>query len=315
MNLSKALADLGCEIYGIRLPRFGQKTRDIVRNVAEKIPSSKIDVISVQHEYGLYQGLEQSFYNVLAELKKPVVTTMHSVGNWSVDKVIANVSDRMIVHNEFCKRRFGYPKKTVIIPHGASPTKCPPKLECKKALKVHPPNAPLVGYVGFISSYKGLEFLIEAMRKVNAGLIIGGGWHVDRETDYIMRLKQKSLELLEGKCQWLGYVPDERMPLVYGACEIIAYPSRFCTESGALLMALSHGKAVIASDLPPMREKVKLGALMTFKNVKDLRRKIKRLLKDKELRHKLEDGAKRYCKETSWQTVAKKHVELYKELL
>jgi glycosyltransferase involved in cell wall biosynthesis len=146
-------------------------------------------------------------------------------------------------------------------------------------------------------------------------VLVGGGWFAGPGTAYIENLKQKSLAALPGRCQWLGYVADEKLPTVYAAMDAVCYPSRFSTESGALLMALSHGKAVIASDLPPMREKAKLGALITFKNVDDLRRKIKRLLKDDDLRHKLEEGARKYSYENRWEVIAEKHINLYEEVI
>jgi len=80
-------------------------------------------------------------------------------------------------------------------------------------------------------------------------------------------------------------------------------------------MALSHGKACLTSRLPPFKEKEKLGALMTFKGVKDLTRKIKRLLKDEKLRKSLEEGARKYCEDNSWDRIASKHIELYEEVL
>jgi len=314
-NLSKALAELGCEVLGVRLPRFGTKTEGILQNVVDKIPADKVDLVQIEHEYGLYQNLEAGFYAALKRLGKPVVTTMHSAGNWGVDPVIAVASNRIVVHNEFCARRFGYPEKTVIIEHGCSPAKCPPPEECKKALGIDP-RVPIVGYVGFISTYKGLETLIEAMKEVrNAALLIGGGWHTGPDTQYIMNLKQHSLKALPGRCQWLGYVPDERLPTVYGSMQIVVYPSKWITESGALLMALSHGKAVIARRLPPVVEKEKVGALMTFRDLKDLRRKIRRLLRDGEARRRLEEGAKRYAEENRWSEIAKKHINLYREVL
>jgi len=148
-----------------------------------------------------------------------------------------------------------------------------------------------------------------------AALLIAGGWHVQEETEYITQLKEVSLAALPNRCQWLGYVPNEQLPTAYGAMDLVVYPSRFSTESGALIMALSHGKAVIASNLPPFREKEKVGALMTFKGVKDLAAKIKRLLNDEELRRQLEQGAKKYVAETSWDKVAEKHIKLYEDLL
>jgi glycosyltransferase involved in cell wall biosynthesis len=97
--------------------------------------------------------------------------------------------------------------------------------------------------------------------------------------------------------------------------DILIYPSIYATESGALLTAISHGKAVIASNVSPFKEKEKQGALMTFKGVDDLTRKIKKLLKNDELRHKLEGGAKAYAESVSWNNIAQKHIELYESVL
>lgn len=315
-NLVNALAEQGVNVYVVRVSRFGQKTADLMLNVVRQIPAGKIDLIHVAHEYGIWQGLEQPFYSALKELKKPIVTTMHAVGvRLDTDRGIAEMSDRVIVHNKNCARRFGFPKKTVIILHGCKPSKTVPVEEAKSSFGIDP-RTPIVGYLGFISEYKGLEQLIEAMIKVpNAALFIVGGWHTETETPYIMTLKQRSLELLPKRCQWPGYVSDERLPAAYGAMDLVVYPSRFATESGALIMALSHGKAVLASRIGPFIEKEKVGALMTFKNVKDLAAKIKRLLKDEELRRQLEEGARKYATEASWDKVAEKHVDLYKEVL
>lgn len=314
-NLAKALAKQGVDVYIVRLPRFGRKTNELLQVVVDDVPAHEVDLVHVQGEYGLYKGLENVFYAALHNRGKPVVTTMHAVGNWGTDVSVSLYSDKVILHNKFCFRKFGYPKKSVVIPHGCSPVTCPPKDVCKTALGANV-EVPLVSYVGFISSYKGLEKLIQAMVKVpNTGLVIGGGWHVEAETEYIVQLKRMSSKLLPERCQWLGYVKDKMLSTVYGAADLIVYPSRFATESGALLMALSHGKAVIASNLPPMREKEKVGALMTFKNIKDLTRKIKRLLKDEELQRALEEGAKKYCEENSWSKIAEKHISLYQDVL
>jgi glycosyltransferase involved in cell wall biosynthesis len=241
---------------------------------------------------------------------------MHAVGSYAIDKLVGDVSDKVIVHNDFCARHFqGDSQKVVVIPHGCEPTQTPPLDECKRALGIDP-RIPVVGYQGFISPTKGVEQLIQAMIDVKeAALLVGGGWVVGEETQYIMSLKQWSLEVLRGRCKWLGYVPDERLPTVYGSMDLLCYPSRWATESGALLTALSHGKATIASNVPPFKEKEKLGALMTFKDVEDLKRKIKRLLKDEALRHRLEEGAKAYASKNSWSATASKHLSLYKHIL
>jgi glycosyltransferase involved in cell wall biosynthesis len=312
--LSNALGEAGCDVYGVRVPRFGRKYPEIFQDIVERIPVKDVDLVHVQHEYGLWQNHEPVFYKILAQLGKPTVTTMHAIGNYQVDPLVSAGSDKVVVHNEFCARKFPYP--TVIIPHGCKPVECPPMDQCKKGYGIHP-DAFIVGYCGFISPYKGIETLIDASTKLkNVGLLIAGGWHTTgSETEYIAKVKKHSLDVLEGRCQWIGYVPDDMLSTAYGAMNVVAYPSVWATESGALLTAVSHGKAVVASNVAPFREKEKLGALMTFKNVGDLARKIKRLMKDERLRSKLEVGARKYAEDNSWLKVAKKHITLYEQVL
>ena len=313
-NLANALAKQDVDVYISRLPRFGPKTKEIVLDVADRIPKDKVNLIHVQHEYGIWQGFEPDFYGYLQTLGLPIITTLHAVGNWQIDGGICSISKKVIVHNDFCSRKLEFP--SVIIHHGCSPTKCPPMDECKKSYGIDP-RVKVVGYLGFISSYKGLETMIAAMAKIqNVGVLIAGGWHTTGpETQYIVQLKQHSMQVLGNRCQWIGYVPDEQLSRVYGTMDIVIYPSKYSTESGALLTAISHGKAVIASNVSPFREKEKQGALMTFKDVNDLTRKMKKLLKDDELRHRLEEGAIKYAKANSWDNIAKKHIELYERVL
>lgn len=317
-NLSKALSKHGVDVYVVRIPRFGNREASVFQNIVDSIPLDKIDLIHVQHEYGLYVGLDKYFFPALTKLEKPIITTMHAVGQWETDAIIAGNSNKIIVHNEFCRDRFGKEEgKVYIIPHGMTPleTPLPPRDVCKKRLGIQP-EAPIVGYVGYISSYKGLDGLVDAMVKVpKAALLIGGGWFVEREPEYIQTLRDRTAKLLPSRCQWLGYVQDEDLAVTYGAMDMVAYPSRYMTESGALLMALSHGKAMLASDLPPVREKEKKGALMTFKGTEDLTEKIKLMLADEELRKHYEECATKFTQENSWAEVAKQHTNLYADVV
>jgi glycosyltransferase involved in cell wall biosynthesis len=307
------LGDLGLEVYGVRLPRFGEKSPEILQNVVDKIPKD-VDLVLCQHEYGLYQWLEKPFYAALKQLGKPIITTMHAPG-FKHDGVISEYSNAVIVHNEYCAKRFPYP--SVIIPHGTSIFSTPKMDGCKKSYGIDA-RIPVVGYLGFIAEMKGIEVLVSAMTKVpNAALLMCGGWHLGEGTDYIWGLKEKTLQLLQGRCHWAGYVPDEQLSVAYGSMDVLCYCSPYMTESGALLLALSHGKVVLAADTPPALEKEKQGALMTFKkgDVEDLTAKINLLLSDEELRAKLEIGAIEYAKSVEWHKIAQMHVDLFNDVL
>ena len=312
-NLAYALAENGVDVFVIKWPRFGLKVPELIQSMCvDKIPVDRVDIVHVENEYGLfYYNLTTPFYTALSRLGKPIVTTVHAVGNPVLDGIVSRFSSRVIVHNEWCAKNFNGP--SVIIPHGCKPSSTPPIDECKKALGIDP-KIPVVGYLGFISPNKGIEMLIEAMRKVEtAGLLIAGGWFTEEEVEYINELKRRSLEGLPGRCMWTGYVEDERMASVYGAMDVFVYPARQATESGALLNALSHGRATIASNIPPFREKDKY--LLTFSNVDDLAEKIKNVLENDELRRGLEEAARKYAEENSWKRVAKLHADLYSSLV
>lgn len=311
--LIKALTPLDVDVYGVKLPRLGVKTPEILRSVVDAVPLKKIDLIHVQEEYGLYQGLEGGFYGSLKRLGKPIVSTVHATGAWEIDNVISDTSDRVIVHNHFCARRFGHP--CTIIPHGVNPVEAQPKEASKNSYGIDP-RAFIVGYLGFISQNKGLEMLIEAVGKTtNVGLLIGGGWHTEAENGYIFNLKNRALQVLPGKCQWLGYVPEDQLATAYGAMDIIVYPSRFASESGALLMAVGYGKAVIATNIEPFREKAEQKVIWTFSDVDDLAEKIQRLQSNVEERTALEAKAREYAFENRWEVIAQKHVELYRNVI
>jgi glycosyltransferase involved in cell wall biosynthesis len=313
-DLFKAVAAKGHEVYVVRLPRFGRKTSELVQMVAGSVPANRIDLIVVSHEYGLYQGLEDPFYAALRSLRKPIVTIMHATGNPGVDEMVARGSDVVVVHNHFCAERFDH--DCCIIPHGCTPMACPPVEECKRALGIDA-KIPVVGYLGYVSPAKGLETLVNAVRDLpGVALLIGGGWFTEGgETDYIRWIKQYSLEVLRGRCMWLGYVEEERLPEVYGAMDLFCYPSRFTTESGALITALAHGRVALASRLPPFKEKEDEGALTTFKGEKELVEKIDALLRMRTLWKHLEKGARRYVEAVSWPVISERHINLYEEII
>lgn len=313
-DLALALGQEDVEVFVVRLPRFGIKTPSILIDVAERIPYDKVDLVHVQHEYGLYQSLEAPFFTAVRTHGKPIVTTMHAVGNYEMDVVIAGCSNKTIVHNKSCANRFQFPNST-IIPHGVTPSE-PMENELAKSQMQIPKGVKIVGYLGFISNYKGLETLVTAMTKVpNAALMICGGWHLDVQNDYIDRLRKWSEDLLPHRVAWKGFIPDDKLPVAYGAMDVMVYPSRFSTESGALLHGIAFGRAILASNLEGFREKEEEGALMTFKNADDLADKIIMLLGAEGWRNRLEAGARGYAEKYSWTNVAKQHVSLYESVL
>lgn len=307
--LAKALSEEGVKVYIVRLNRLGRKTTEYFENLAlRRMP--KVDLMLIENEYGLFQGGESVFYANIRRAGVPVVTTMHAVSSPIPDEIVSENSEMVIVHNEFCKRRFTH--ECVVIPHGVQSGSCLPLEEAKSIMGL---EGPVVTVFGFIAPYKGIEMAIRTvgLEFPDMKLVVAGGWHVDLETTYIARLKQMAEAIAPGQVAWTGWVPDEDLPKVFGASDICLYPNLYATESGALLTMVGYGRCVLARAIPPVVEKE--GALMTFSDDNELILKMEELLGDPELRHKYEEGAKRYAGENSWRNVAKKHLEAFGELI
>ncbi|MGD0793949.1 MAG: glycosyltransferase [Terriglobales bacterium] len=102
------------------------------RAAADFLNSSNVDLVCLQHEYGIYGGKAGSHVlRLLQHLKMPVVTTLHTVlREPDVDQLIvlqeiAARSDRLIVMSEhsfqFLQDVFRVPvEKIDLIPHGTS---------------------------------------------------------------------------------------------------------------------------------------------------------------------------------------------------
>lgn len=314
-HLAKALADLDHKIYIVRLHRFGRRSVEYFQTLAaRRIP--KCQILSVQHEYGLYDGGEGFFYSTLRSQHQPlpVATTMHATGNPAIDGVVYESSDLVIVHNDFCLRRLD--REAKVIPHGVESWTPAPLRESREKLGLEVDRAVVVLF-GFIGPYKNYELALRVMglEFPDVQLLVAGGWHVQTDTPYIEGLKHMANNLCPGQAKWMGWVADEELPYVFGAGDVCLYPNKFISESGALLTMVGFGKCVLAGNLAPNREKEPKDALFCFENEADLIRKLERLLTDPELRHRYEEGARRYSEEWSWSNVANMHLNLYEEIL
>lgn len=122
-----------------------------------------------------------------------------------------------------------------------------------------PPYAPIVAYAGHLYPWKGVDVLLEALVRVpNAnGLIVGGH---ERESD-IGRLKALAERLgIGSRVEFAGIVEPSRVHEFLQRADILVLPNpssaistRF-TSPLKLFEYMSAGRAIIASDLPSIRE-------------------------------------------------------------
>ncbi|KAB3519961.1 glycosyltransferase [Corynebacterium zhongnanshanii] len=114
-------------------------------------------------------------------------------------------------------------------------------------------------YIGVISAlvgYEGIDLLIEAMQQVRKNIrlvIVGDGEEYHRLVDQVEALK------LQDRIRFYGRVPHEEVWKYYAALDALIIPRRDERVTRAVppmkpLMAMACDKAIIASDLPALKE-------------------------------------------------------------
>lgn len=107
-------------------------------------------------------------------------------------------------------------------------------------------GAPTVLFVGRLRYYKGLHVLVEAMRQLDATLLIAGGGPEEG------RLRaQVAAAGLGGKVRFLGDVPEEEKPALYRAADVFVLPAHLRSEAFgiALAEALASGLPCVSTEL------------------------------------------------------------------
>jgi glycosyltransferase involved in cell wall biosynthesis len=180
----------------------------------------------------------------------------------------------------------------------------------------------LVVWQGIIRSYKGLDFLLESWRKVdaralNAQLLIAG----TGESGLLEIIKEQvhRLQLQESVRLDFKFIPDEELPTYYQASDILVYPYKEVTTSGALMTALAYGKPIVATALPAFREVLKDGKtalLVNYGDVDALAGTLTRLIQNSKERERLAREVATSDKfENSWTLIARQTRQLYNAVL
>ena len=128
-----------------------------------------------------------------------------------------------------------------------------PRDQARAALGL-PADAPVFLFFGFIRRYKGLDVLLDAWAEVvrqipDARLVVAGEFYADEDA-----LRQRAAELGGSVRLDADYIPDERVPLYFGAADAVVQPYRTATQSGVAQIAFHFGRPVITTDVGGLAE-------------------------------------------------------------
>ncbi|TVX95500.1 glycosyltransferase family 4 protein [Cohnella terricola] len=251
------------------LPVIKQDQEDY-RRVAETINQSSAEVVSLQHEFGIFGGDAGSYvHEFLRRVKKPVVTTFHTVFEHpaapyaDIQKEIARWSDHILVMNRkaigYLHDNFDIPlEKITFVPHGAPVPNKADRLNLRKEAGWE--NRKVLFTFGLLGRGKGIELILRALASAVQAVpellyIIAGQTHPEvRKHEgeaYREELKDLIRELgLEHHVQWIDrYLPEEELVSLISACDLYVtpYPGMGQITSGTLAYAAGLGRPILST--------------------------------------------------------------------
>jgi glycosyltransferase involved in cell wall biosynthesis len=326
-------------LYGPRVRwRIRQGHPESYRDAAEQLNAAAIDVVCLQHEFGLYgtwgDPFEDHLTGFLDVLDKPLVTTLHSVLPDPSPSVRASVqhigrrSSQVVVMAERARALLVDvyaipPWKVRVIPHGVPPVEPRGRTRMKEQLGLT--GRTIVTTFGLVDPRKGLEYMIEAMQEVrredpDALYLIVGKTHPELVRRDGEAYRQRLWRLIQdlGLEQHVAFV-DEYLTqpqivdyLLASDVYVTPYLDPLQITSGTLAYALGAGKAIISTPYLHAAEVLagERGLLVDFRSASELASTTLRILGDPALKRRLEHNAYAYGRETAWPRVGQRMLDV-----
>ncbi len=335
IKLDPGLMDVVGRFRLPRLPRRVLKLLESLLNLAAlsvRFVISPPDIVHVQFLPMLTQRLPFDLWFVLLCQRRgsKIVLTVHDLlpHNYGPEpqadlpRSLSNGRSHHLplrLHQERLAEEFAVSvEKVSVIPHGPFFYDLPVTPERILQSFALDPRKLLVLWQGIISPYKGIDLLLEAWQHVEATteqphlLIAGTGSPqlLEQIREQIRRLNLQRVELHP------RFISAEELVALYRAADIVVYPYRAITTSGALATGLALCKTIVASDLPVFRELLtdKENALLVDpQDSRALANALTELSQDARLRSRLAENVRSMnFGEESWLSIAAKTIECYK---
>src|SRR5437588_1484013 len=303
------------------------------RQAADFLNFGNIDLVCLQHEFGIFGGPAGShILELMRRLHMPVVTTLHTVlrepnlDQRMVMEEIAALSDRLIVMSrqsaDILQEVFQVsPDKIDLIPHGIPDLHFTDPNFYKDAFGTEGKDVLLT--FGLLSPNKGIENVIQALpsilsRHSNAVYMISGVTHPhvlrhegDKYRSYLQKLARDlgvGASVIFRNC----FVSPQELVELIGAADIYITPYKHKGQvvSGTLAYALSAGNAIIST---PYLHAIELldderGVLVPFDDPQAIADKTIALLDNGTERHAMRKRAYLYARDMVWDRVAQQYM-------
>jgi glycosyltransferase involved in cell wall biosynthesis len=312
---------------------IGSIDRDDIESyvrAARIVNASAVDVVNIQHEYGLFGGERGShLVDFMRAVHRPVILTLHTtlpdpdVATLRVTRELCHRADRVMVLSEasraILESKYGVdPAKLCVVMHGV-----PDVIPLRGAALKRPfglDKSTVLSTFGLLSRGKGIETIIDALPEIVARhpevtYVLWGETHpgvrrVEGE-QYRMGLLERAEQLgvLHRVCFVNRYMTDDEVVDALLATDVYVSPSLDPHQavSGTLSYAVACGRAVIATEYQYAKELLADGRGITvpFRDAAALAGAVDAVLKNPALRSSLEKTAYRFGRRMTWPNIAR----------
>ena len=308
------------------------------QRAADFINISNVDIVCVQHEFGIYGGpAGRHVLALVRELKMPVVTTFHTLlrePNDTQRRVMQELiarSTRLVVMTERGRQMLQEAHKAPaakidLIPHGIPDIPFVDPNYYKDQFGVEGRTVLLT--FGLLSPNKGIEHVLNSLPLILAEFpdvvyVVLGATHPHQlqERGEAYRL---SLEILAKKNKveknvifYDRFVELEELKEFIGAADlyITPYLNEAQITSGTLAYTFGAGKAVVSTPYWHAAELLaeERGILVPFGDSKAIAREVAGLLRDATRRHAMRKNAYKLGREMVWNNVARLYMRSFEE--
>jgi glycosyltransferase involved in cell wall biosynthesis len=305
---------------------------------ADFLNFSNVDVVSLQHEFGIFGGpCGSHILALLQDLRMPVVTTLHTVlsepsqTQRAVMMQLVRLSTRLVVMTERCRQTlintYSIASERVdLIAHGIPDAPDTDQRVLKEQFGVE--NKPVALTFGLLSPGKGIEYVLKSIPEIVAKFpdfiyIILGATHPslirEQGERYRISLERmaKELGITRNVSFYNRFVELEELTEFIGAADLYITPYLNVQQavSGTLAYAFGCGQAVISTPYWHAEELLAdgRGVLVPFADSSAIAGEVIGLLIDDERRLSMRAQARELGRSMTWDHVSRLYVDSFNQ--